>query len=249
MVRPPSVVPEALVVPARLNTRASLSVRYVVLLTLTDSSEGCTETADVVLAEYVLQMTPTRLDALATLRSRTSTSHRRLETGLGLMSDDLTMGRYVVLLSRFAALHQTLDDQIASALVPHAGCTGFDGLDIEGRRKMPSLRTDLAALNQRMPPPCGHFDDISSVAGALGAMYVCEGASLGGRVIGPRVRTMLGDGTPTDYFESYGDDVADRWATFRRALVLALVTDDDIDAAVTGAVGVFDRFSAVLLGD
>ena len=249
MVRPPSVVPEALVVPARLNTRASLSVRYLVLLTLTGSSEGSTEAADVVLGEYVLQMTPTRLDALATLRSSTSTSHRRLETGLGLMSDDLTMGRYVVLLSRFAALHQTLDDQIVTALVPHVGCTGFDGLDIEGRRKMPSLRADLAALNQRMPPPCEHFDDIAAVAGALGAMYVCEGASLGGRVIGPRVRTMLGDGTPTDYFESYRSDVADRWAIFRRALVRALVSDDDLDAAVTGAVGVFDRFSAVLLGD
>ena len=112
MVRPPSVVPEAPVVPARLNTGASLFFRDTVLLTLTESSEECKETADVVLAEYVLQMTPTRLDALATLRSRTSASHRRLQTGLGLMSDDLTMGRYVVLLSRFAALHQTLDEWV-----------------------------------------------------------------------------------------------------------------------------------------
>ena len=87
---------------------------------------------------------------------------------------------------------------------------------------------------------------LTSLAGALGALYVSEGATLGGNVIAPHVRSVLGPDTPVDFFAPPGVDVVLRWATCRRMLDRLLVTAADRDEASAVAVAVFERFAEVL---
>ena len=147
--------------------------------------------------------------AVATLRRATRATHRRLEQELGVMSPDLTIAEYGALLVGFAALHQTLDDEIAAQLQAAPAGRPFE-LDIDERRRMPLLARDLARLGVALPAPVAF--PLTSLAGALGALYVSEGATLGGSVIAPHVRAVLGRTPRVDFFESSGVDVPPRWA-------------------------------------
>lgn len=179
------------------------------------------------------------------LQRRTADVHRRLEASTGLMSSDLTPARYEDLLVGFARLHQALDRQIAEVLAIELN-RAVDRLEFDARCKTPGLRADLADLHLALPPPAPPFRQVSSLAAALGAMYVCEGASLGGRVIAPHVLGVLGAAAPVAFFTSYGSDVGVRWAVFRRSLTTLLTSAAEAETAVACAVAVFDRFDEVL---
>lgn len=184
--------------------------------------------------------------AVAMLRRQTRHAHRRLERELGLMSPDLSLDEYGSLLVGFAALHQTLDLEIGAQLerVPSAAVLE---LDFPARRRTPLLTRDLARLGLRLPPPVPF--PLSSLAGALGALYVSEGALLGGQVIEPHVRRVLGADTPLAFFGCDGSDrsgVAARWASCRHLIDALLVAPSDRAEAAAVAVAAFDRFSEVL---
>jgi heme oxygenase len=184
--------------------------------------------------------------AVATLRRATTPAHRRLERELGLMSPDLTMDGYRALLRGFAAVHQTLDDEIVGQLESVMPCDELVELDVGSRRRMPSLARDLELLC--LSRPASVTFQLTSPAGALGALYVSEGGTLGGRVIAPHVRAVLGADTPVTFFESPGVDVAARWATCRRAIDRLLATPADTDEATAVATAVFDCFASELAG-
>lgn len=114
-------------------------------------------------------------------------------------------------------------------------------LDFGSRRKSGLLERDIARLGGDLPPAVPFA--IHSLAGALGALYVCEGATLGGRVIAPHVIKMLGGAVPVSFFVSYGDDVSRMWMVCRRVIDQLLQTAADIAEASTVAGDVFDRFA------
>jgi heme oxygenase len=181
--------------------------------------------------------------AVAMLRRQTRHAHCRLEGQLGVMSPALSWGEYGSLLVGFAAVHQALDLEIGAQL-EQAGSREIVDLDFPARRRTPLLVRDLARLGLPLPAPVTF--PLSSLAGALGALYVSEGSMLGGRVIVPHVRRVLGPDAPVAFFESAGTDVATRWSSCRRVIDRLLVTRSGrIDAAEV-AVAVFDRFSEVL---
>ncbi len=161
------------------------------------------------------------VSAIAMLRRATSVAHRRLERQLDVMSADLSMAGYGSLLLGFAALHQTLDDEIGAQL---------DELDVAQRRRMPALGRDLDRLGLARPTAVAF--PLTSPAGALGALYVSEGATLGGRVIAPHVRAVLGRDTPVEFFECSGVDVQARWTACRRLIDRSLLTSSDRTEAV-----------------
>jgi heme oxygenase len=117
-------------------------------------------------------------------------------------------------------------------------------LDLEARRRMPSLTLDLDRLGIALPPPVAF--PLTSVAGALGALYVSEGSLLGGRVVAPHIRAVLGADTPVAFFEAPGIDISTRWASCRRVIDRSLVATADRDVAAATAVAVFERFCEVL---
>ena len=123
--------------------------------------------------------------------------------------------------------------------------------DGDARRKLPLLARDLGALGQpalsaspeldgrTVLPTCGH---------ALGALYVLEGATLGGRVILRHIAPPLG--LPLDgglsFFHGYGSRTGQMWSSFGRALEQWAAAGGDVDAAVAGATSCFSSFESWL---
>ncbi|MET0324810.1 MAG: biliverdin-producing heme oxygenase [Ilumatobacteraceae bacterium] len=194
-------------------------------------------------------MQPAHLDrrrggsAVAMLRRATNDAHRRLERELGLMSSELTLDGYCALLVGFAAVHRTLDDELAGQLEDAGSDEALVELDIGSRRRTPALAEDLDRLGVPQPAPVAF--PLTSRAGALGALYVSEGATLGGLVIAPHVRAVLGPDAPVAFFAG-GVDVVARWATCRRVIDRLLVTPGDRQEAATVATALFDRFGEVV---
>jgi heme oxygenase len=87
---------------------------------------------------------------------------------------------------------------------------------------------------------------LTSPAGALGALYVSEGATLGGSLIAPHVRAVLGPDVPVSFFAGGGTDVVARWATCRRVIDHLVVTVDDRAESCAVAVAVFERLAELL---
>jgi heme oxygenase len=178
--------------------------------------------------------------ASAEIRRATAAAHRSVEAATDLMSPQLTVERYGSLLAAFGGIHRTLDRQVGQIVSGEPWSESLAVLVLPQRAKMASLTADLNALG-RMPEPAVQFS-IFGVAAALGAVYVCEGATLGGRVITPHLRRLFGPDVPVAYFNSYGDDVHRMWALCRRAIDRLLITDGDIGRASNTANGVFGLF-------
>jgi heme oxygenase len=184
-------------------------------------------------------------NALRALRARTRTVHRELERRLPLLSTALDVDGYGQLLTRFALVQPPLESAIEDVLARHDHPAVAD-LDLPTRRKAPALRHDLAVLGIEVPAAMACAVPIRSVANAVGALYVTEGATLGGAVISAHVRQSLGSGVPAAFFESYGAGVPAQWAAFRRAATSLLTSDDEVAAAADTAAATFDWFAAVL---
>lgn len=91
-----------------------------------------------------------------------------------------------------------------------------------GRAKTGWLRADLRAQGLTDAaidalPRCPDLPDVSTPAQALGALYVFEGATLGGQIISRHLEQELGytNGEGYRYFQSYGPDAGRKWQEFR----------------------------------
>jgi heme oxygenase len=162
----------------------------------------------------------------ARLRADTRSVHRRLEDELDLVGPDLTVGRYRSVLERFHGYYTVLEPRLDS------WHRADPLLDWPRRRKVELLRADLAVLgvDACSLPVCPRVPDLPGTAEALGALYVVEGATLGGQVI---VRTLRsGARVPlaaTGFLGSYGPEVGRLWRDWRRCTERWV--GDDVDRA------------------
>jgi heme oxygenase len=185
-----------------------------------------------------------RSAVLLRLRRETATLHRRVENRLfpAALADRVS---YAAMLAALLRLHEPLEAQFPTF-------TGFAslGIDLDVRRKSDRLRRDLTDLTGQQFRSEGLHLPLPDLAAALGAFYVLEGSTLGGRVLQREVRTRLGD-VPTDFLSGYGDQTGRRWKETRAALVAALhppestappvVTANNLVAGAQNAFRAFDR--------
>lgn len=102
---------------------------------------------------------------------------------------------------------------------------------------------DAAGLDYgaRRPDPCSSergFPGLASRAEALGALYVMEGATLGGRVIR---RELAARGVSLDgleFLDPYGERAGERWRSF--TVVLEALGAADPEGVERGAVAAFE---------
>ena len=180
---------------------------------------------------------------LTRLREETREAHEELELGLDLISPRLTRETYGLVLQRFYRFYSAFERAVWPRLPP-----GWATL-FSGRKKAVLLEEDLAALSltpgQLDGCPVPDYTDLRQIWGAL---YVTEGATLGGQIISRHVRDQLGLAGVTGlrFFASYGSEVGSNWKKFTQ-LLIEEVSPDDADKVVEGAKSTFAAMSECLV--
>lgn len=185
---------------------------------------------------------------LDTLRRDTRPHHDRAEQALAILDPGLTRAHYAALLAAMHAFYVPLEARLAR--VP-----GLP-LDLAPRLKAPLLARDLAALGVPAIPaaPAEALPALPDAHAALGCLYVLEGATLGGQVIGRHLARAL-DVHPANggaFFASYGAEVGPMWKAFRAALAGFVERDGEMVRAagdarvVAAAMATFDALTAWL---
>ncbi|SDV51594.1 biliverdin-producing heme oxygenase [Chitinasiproducens palmae] len=182
-------------------------------------------------------------ELLASLKARTADCHDRLERQLGLGQLDCDLAAYTKIVCAFLGFVAPWEERMAAALP--ASLTG----EFDARRKASWLEQDAAALGVAPDTVirCTALDVPTGLPGLIGAWYVMEGSTLGGRFIAPAAaeRFHLAPGAGNRYFDGYGAATGSQWKAFR---ALAAHTVDDtaasVDACVVGARQAFEEMSA-----
>lgn len=181
---------------------------------------------------------------MALLKSETSTAHRQLERNpclSRLFQTDYSIGEYRDLIAKFYGFFSAIEPLI------------FDDLDpmnqpfVIHRRKTNLLAKDLSILdidsvNSSVIPQCKHIPVLNSFARKMGALYVLEGSTLGGRIISKKLIDHFGSAiTPTlNYYESYGARVIDEWLSFQFFMAERFDNKQiEIDQVISAAIETF----------
>lgn len=87
--------------------------------------------------------------------------------------------------------------------------------DIAERRNARLLTDDLKALDQESNSVfCEDLPPISSFPEAVGALYVMEGSTLGGKIIARMISQKLGGNEGLQFFTGYGGNTGSMWKKF-----------------------------------
>ena len=144
------------------------------------------------------------------LRRATAVHHRRIDCGLAyVLSDSLSTDRYVDLLAALFGFYAPLEDVLSR----WDGARPPLGLPLIWRTDL--LLRDLRALG-RTPehiPTCAQIPTLVTRERIAGAIYVVEGACLGGQVIARGLMRRLGIGRDNGaaFFTGDGAHTAARW--------------------------------------
>lgn len=175
------------------------------------------------------------------LKSDTYAQHRRSEDLLmPALHGIATRSDYAAVLRTFYGFFHPVQaliaPQITNDILPDAG----------QRRHADLILADLAALGFPVDglPLCRELPAIHNQAEALGALYVLEGSTLGGRVIAKMLMKnealALGD-EHLHFFHGYGEETGSKWKSFVQVLN---AQTHDIDPIARSADETFARFAA-----
>ena len=155
----------------------------------------------------------------AQLRAQTAPFHREIEIILGLPGAIGNRGQYLAWLVRFFGLYEPLERLLADF------CDWNSlGLELRARNHSSCLVVDLLSLGtdpHGLPrAPREVLPELPSFAHALGALYVLEGATLGGRVILRDLEARMGTAIleASQFFGGRGDAAGPMWNSFRSAV-------------------------------
>jgi heme oxygenase (biliverdin-IX-beta and delta-forming) len=116
--------------------------------------------------------------------------------------------------------------------------------DYHRRRKSNAILSDLQTLGYptHSLPVCDDVPVIDSLPSALGAMYVLEGSTLGGKIISKmllrQVPTLNGS---INFFRGYDDETIEMWHKFKNHLSTT-VSESNYKKAHTAAKETFLKF-------
>ena len=177
------------------------------------------------------------------LRSSTSILHKRIESNrlISKFFDDADgVGRLV---GRWYGFFVPFERQLQQIIGP-------DRLDLASRSKVPSLVSDLAAhrMNSAALQLCPYVPQYTNLPAAMGAMYVTEGATLGGQFLVKRIEANLGmtNGYGYSFFAGYREQTSKMWNEFKH--ILEAMCASDPQAAADSAVSTFLCIERWLMG-
>ncbi|WDU63110.1 biliverdin-producing heme oxygenase [Pseudomonas poae] len=149
---------------------------------------------------------------LEALRAGTALLHVTLEKRLPFFSEQLDADGYQRLIQAYYGFYQPMEAALYdSGLIP-------DGFDPQLRVKTPTLVSDLHALglSANALPRCAHLPLLDTPAACLGALYVLEGATLGGQVLRREMAQRLHVNADNGgaFLNVYGAETGRRWKDF-----------------------------------
>jgi heme oxygenase len=144
------------------------------------------------------------------LRDATAAQHRRLDQGLGyVLGPQLSLERYGRLLAALYGFYVPLEASLSELQ------DGAEALGVPLDRRTPLLERDLRTLgaDPACVPICDRPPLLANVDQRAGALYVVEGACLGGQVIAKAVTRRLGVRAEhgAAFFSGDGARTAARW--------------------------------------
>ncbi|WP_343521715.1 biliverdin-producing heme oxygenase [Pedobacter sp.] len=154
------------------------------------------------------------------LRTETAERHKTLESLMfvhEIMNNSLSIDQYKKLLTVNYIIHQKLENTLANMLDADTAAA----LEMNRRLKLSALEKDLNYWGiDNLTLPGLDFElylPKKNTAEVLGALYVLEGATLGGNVIkkhilaNPNFKDQEGG---LNYYGVYGDELSTRWKKF-----------------------------------
>jgi heme oxygenase len=174
------------------------------------------------------------------LRAATSHLHRRLDARLPFSTTDVAV--YRRMMQAYYGFYLAFEDLLA------ATASVIPGLGWAGRLKTSALTQDLMALGLTAAridalPRCLYLPVIETQAQALGALYVVEGATLGGQVLRGIIKKKLhiDSASGGKFMDVYGAETRTLWQGFIACLSV-LQEPKDIAQAVAVAQQTFICF-------
>ena len=185
---------------------------------------------------------PLREDVLVRVKRETQELHHHLESILPIARDAFSLGDYMFVLEKFLGIYRPLEARIMEI-------SGMpESLQLGRRRKTALLEQDLSDLGVEQQTisalPHASLPALHGVPESLGAMYVLEGATLGGQYISRSASRNLGldHERGCRFFSSYGPEVGSMWRSFGQVVRERLSGPDEQTRFITGAANTFSCF-------
>jgi len=190
---------------------------------------------------FTTEPTDVACDIMARLKRETAPLHAELDAMVAPMLSERP--RYRTLLAGLRDAYRVIERELAR----HAVQLARAGYDVAERTKLPWLDDDLTALAEPEPTAPPRSYDLDDASAAFGAVYVVEGATLGGQVIARQVipAISLSPERECRFFTAYGAATGERWRETRDAIVAHLATTDASDAATVTIAGARITFSLI----
>lgn len=174
------------------------------------------------------------------LKEETKQNHQILEKALvGNLKAIRDKEAYVELLKLFYGYFGGLEESIAQNIDPNLLPDNAE------RRKIEFIANDIEALGGEAPAKADGNDlpRIQSHLEALGALYVIEGSTLGGKIISKMMQQQLGlSGAGLSFFSGYGDSTEQMWNTFKDVLNAQAENPEQEAAVIAAANQTFLKF-------
>lgn len=174
------------------------------------------------------------------LRQETAESHQKLEDNplsKAILTPSVSIEDYQSYLAALFGVTIACEDQIFPA-ISHVIT------DLAERYKSRLIIDDLLATGlteAEIDALAVHRFEFSSVAEALGIMYVLEGSTLGGKILYRHIHEVLGL-TPENgasYFWGYGAQTGNLWKSFISALTQFVDLHEERDQVIASAKNTF----------
>ncbi|MFW0715175.1 biliverdin-producing heme oxygenase [Pedobacter sp. N23S346] len=180
------------------------------------------------------------------LRTETAKKHEALESLMfvnEIMNNSLSIANYKTLLTINYIIHQKLENKLANMLDKDLAIE----LEINSRLKLNALEKDLAYWEiDNLTLPSLDFDLFvpeKNTAEILGALYVLEGATLGGNVIKKHILANPNFKNHEDglnYYGVYGAELGSKWKIFVTVLNNR-VKEEDYERCINSANQTFEN--------
>jgi len=174
------------------------------------------------------------------LRTETAANHKALESLMfvnEIMNNTLSVEQYKKLLTINYIIHQKLENELSNMLDADIAAE----LDMNSRLKLTALEKDLNYWQiDNLTLPGLDFELFipqKKTGEVLGALYVLEGATLGGNVIKRHIlanKHFKGNEEGLNYYGVYGEELSEKWKTFI-SILNKRVAEADYEACIKSA--------------